>query len=1035
MVTRLRSLFVALVLVALGAMPVCAQTILAKGKVIDNAGKGLQGVSVLPKGEKTGTSTASDGTFSIQVSEKTILIFSLTGKKTVEQVASDKMTVTLENAEQQGTTVASMRQATSVKSTYYPLWVIDGVVYKEDPDFNVADLSSPEAKRIIAASLPGVSEGDIESFQVISDASATALYGQRALGGVISVRTRRAGQGVNSFTYQAQLTYRQIPSYRDYNIMNSQDQMALYQEMDAGKRLRPDIVGTRNQWGVYGYMYNHLYDYSPETGYLIKNTDAGRNAYLRQAEMRNTDWFKELFQNSIKHQHTVSLSTGNQKANYYASMGIEIDPGWSKYQNAQSYFFNFNANFKPLKNWSLGMQANAAYSKDHTTGDWGAQSYATNYSRTLDPNANYAYNYTSFNIKDELNHNYRDYKTADIRLQATLDWTPLPQLRLNALGSVRYQDQYSVTTRDEESNAARVYRNMDKSYIRTNNTYLYKPLDDPRALPQIVMPYGGIRTTQNVIYERFDVQGKAYYNDTFGEDHSLSAVGGIEIFDNHNMNEWHDAYGVNFELGYLSTYSPQLFTMLRNKSQQYYSIHPTVDRGVSYVGNVDYSFKDRYHATGSFRYEGTNQFGEAKHVRWIPTWNAGLSWDIDKESFFAKLRPLSSLSTSLSYGMSGTIPYVHNAMARLKTLLPFFGDASFIEPGLYIDEPANSNLTYEKMYELNWTLNFGLFNNRIGGSVTLFNRQGRDLIDQVNSQGTNGFSSGLYGNVAEMSSNGAEVSLTTQNIRTKDFSWSTSISYSHNTNKVTRLNTNPSVSNLVADAGAARQGYPLQALFSIPFYKLDNHGFPRFYYPEGGDVAADGRHITSLSGGNQISWSAYENDKIDYLRYSGTRRPTDLGGMNNNFSFKDFRLGIYIVYSFGAVQRLPRQFSSIYYDYGVLGREFNQRWQRPGDEEHTNVPVLATDNDAYNYGYLSDAYSYYNYSDVRVAKSDYIQLRDISLSYNVPQSFAQKLRLSSLALKLQASNVALLYADKRLNGALPYAYQPHSYIFTCTVGL
>ena len=115
----------------------------------------------------------------------------------------------------------------------------------------------------------------------------------------------------------------------------------------------------------------------------------------------------------------------------------------------------------------------------------------------------------------------------------------------------------------------------------------------------------------------------------------------------------------------------------------------------------------------------------------IPTWNVGGNWSIDQEAFFPKLKPLSSLSMSLSYGMSGTIPYVHNALPRLKTLLPFFGDANLIEPGVYINEPANYDLTYEKMYELNWGLNFGLFDERISAGITLFNRQGRDLIDQV----------------------------------------------------------------------------------------------------------------------------------------------------------------------------------------------------------------------------------------------------------------------------------------------------------------
>ena len=1045
MLTRLRSLLVALILVIMGAMPVYAQTIQAKGKVIDSEGKALAGVSVSAKQDKAlHTTTASDGTFSIQVAEKTILVFTLTGKQTVELVATTKpMQVTLPNAapeKKETTTVVSMRQATSVKSVYYPLWVIDGVIYKEDKDFNVADLASPEAKRLIAAALPGLSESDIQSFQVINDASATALYGQRALGGVISVRTSKAGQGTNSFTYQAELTYRAIPSYREFNILNSQDQMAVFNEMANGKSLDNEAVFIASRYGVYGYLYNQIYNYNDVTGeYGILNTDAGRAAYLRAAELRNTNWFKELYQHVIRHQHTLTFSTGTQKANYYASLNANLDPGWKRFENSQTYSFNFNADFRPFKGWRFGIRSTASYQKKHRGGDWRPHKYAPEASRTLDPNTFYVYEYTPFNIKHELQHNTRDEKTANLSLQATIDWQPITQLRLSALGALRYRDQYGVTDRDEQANASQVYRNISKSVIRSYSDYLYKPLDDPTALPQIVMPYGGIRNSQNIIDERYDGQLKAHYNDTFGRngEHSLSAVAGLEVFEERHLNEWFNAYGVNYNLGYLTTYSPLLFTNLRNKGKQYYEIRPTLDRGVSLVGNVDYTLLGRYRVNASYRREGTNQFGRARTIRYIPTWNVGGNWSIDQEAFFPKLKPLSSLSMSLSYGMSGTIPYVHNALPRLKTLLPFFGDANLIEPGVYIDEPANYDLTYEKMYELNWGLNFGLFDERISAGITLFNRQGRDLIDQVFPQGTGGFVDLLYGNVAQMSAKGIELSLTTQNIRTRDFSWSTSITYSRNTNKVTRLNTSPSVKNLTDEKGAARQGYPLNSLFSIPFYKLDENGHPRFFLPDGADVLPDGRHITSPKMGGQVSWTASKPEEIDYLVYSGTRTPTDQGGINNSFSFKNFRLGVYVYYSFGGVKRLPEQFATKYNDYQVMGKEFNRRWLRAGDEERTNVPVIATDAHRQANPYLSNAYTNYNKSDVRIAKTDYIQLRDISLSYTVPKSFVDRLRLSSLALKLQASNVALLYADKKLNGALPYDYdyQPHSYIFTATVGL
>ena len=389
------------------------------------------------------------------------------------------------------------------------------------------------------------------------------------------------------------------------------------------------------------------------------------------------------------------------------------------------------------------------------------------------------------------------------------------------------------------------------------------------------------------------------------------------------------------------------------------------------------------------------------------------------EPFFEHLRPLSSLSTKLSYGMTATLPFVYNSNQRIKPYLPFRPNG-VSETELYIDQPANHDLTYEKMYELNWDLNLGFLDDRISASLSVFSRQGRDLVDISYNQGTGGFFK-LYGNVASMTAKGIELSLTTQNIRTKDFAWTSTFSYSRNTNKVTRLNSRPDVSTLVGSSGAAREGYPLQSIFSIPFYKLSSEGFPQFYNADG-KIERD-----------HIDYSATTN--LDYLKHSGTRRPIDEGGFNNAFRWKDFSLSVYVLYSFGAVKRLPSQFGTTYGDYYTLGHEFNRRWIKAGDEERTNVPSLPTSAQREKNPTLSNAYTSYNNSDVRIARLDFIQLRDITLGYSIPKPVLEKTFLSSVDLKLQASNLFLIYSDKKLNGALPYGYEPHSIIFTCTVGI
>ena len=276
MTIRLRRLILSLVLLISSMGIVCAQTLRVSGMVRDSKGMPLPNVSVTVKLDNSKrTTTDSEGKFALETPQQAVLVFTLTGKKTAEVTATDKpLEVILENVDKKNSAVTTMRQTTSINTKYYPLWVIDGVVYKQDKDFNTADLASPDANRIIAAALPGLSERDIEDFTVITDASATALYGNQATGGVISVRTRKAQQGTNFLSYTSQLTYRFRPSYREFNILNSQDHLSMMKELEAGGTLTPENVLYKDTYGIYGWMYDNSIKY--ENGKFYQdNTRAG----------------------------------------------------------------------------------------------------------------------------------------------------------------------------------------------------------------------------------------------------------------------------------------------------------------------------------------------------------------------------------------------------------------------------------------------------------------------------------------------------------------------------------------------------------------------------------------------------------------------------------------------------------------------------------------------------------------------------------------------------------------------------------------
>ncbi|WCC44912.1 hypothetical protein PJW08_01055 [Tenacibaculum finnmarkense] len=164
-----------------------------------------------------------------------------------------------------------------------------------------------------------------------------------------------------------------------------------------------------------------------------------------------------------------------------------------------------------------------------------------------------------------------------------------------------------------------------------------------------------------------------------------------------------------------------------------------------------------------------------------------------------------------------------------------------------------------------------------------------------------------------------------------------------------------------------------------------------------------------------------ERDKLDFLKYSGSADPTDVGSFGNIFKYKNLRLNIFTTYSFGNVIRLNPVFSSRYSDLSALPKEFENRWILPGDENFTNVPVIASTRQENRVGEydLRTAYNAYNYSDARIAKGDFVRLKEVSLAFQFPKEYVTKINVKSLSLKLQATNLFLLYSDDKLNGQDP----------------
>ncbi len=915
-----------------------------------------------------------------------------------------------------------VRGATSIYGSSKPLWVVDGVIMEDVTEVNADALSSGDAATLISSAIAGLNADDIESFQILKDGSATSIYGARAMGGVIVVTTKKGKAGTTRINYTGEFTMRLKPDYGNFNIMNSQEQMGIYKEMEADGLISFGRTYRASDSGVYGKMYHLINTYNPATGYGLANTQAAMYGYLREAEMRNTNWFDELFSNAISSNHSVSLSTGTDKAQLYTSFSYMNDPGWSKQSKVQRYTFNVNALYNLSKKVSVNLIGNAAYRQQRSPGaanqhadgvtgevsrdfDINPYSYAINSSRALDPNTFYMRNYAPFNIHNELATNYNDYDVIDTKVQAELKYKPITKVELAVLGAYKFSTTTQANRIMEGSNMARAFRAMDDATMRDNNPWLYTDPAQPNSKPFSVLPKGGFYRETKYKMNSWDFRATASYNDVYANDHIVNVFGGMEVNNTDRSRSYFNGVGMQYDMGFLGDYDYRYFKQASEENSLYYWLSNSYGREVSFFGTATYSWKGRYTLNGTVRYEGSNRLGKARSARWLPTWNVSGAWNVHEEAWFAKTFKdvLSHATLKASYSLTGDKPAVTNSQIIIESTNIWRPFASDKESGLEVYRFANPDLTYEKKHELNLGVDLGFFKNRINVTLDWYTRNNFDLIGPKVRNGTKGEVS-QYMNVASMRSHGEEFAITSKNFVGKDFQWTTDFIFSHVKTKVTSLDTRKRIIDMITGSGFAKEGYAYRSLFSMDYRGLTSSGIPTFINQKGDLVTSN------------IDFQSYE---LGNLVYEGPTDPTFTGSLGNVFSYKGLHLNIFATYAFGNKMRLDPAFSSYYSDLNAMPKEFKNRWTIAGDEAFTDVPAIADLRQIQADSRLNRAYNAYNRSTARVAKGDFIRMKEISLSYDFPQRWISYLHLNTVNLKLQATNLFLIYSDKKLNGQDP----------------
>ncbi|WP_282035610.1 SusC/RagA family TonB-linked outer membrane protein [Saccharicrinis aurantiacus] len=1074
------------------------------GTVVDEEGYPLPGVAVLIKGTQKGTATNIDGEFQMSVPTDAIIVVSFIGMITQEVSIEGrtKLVVTLKseltdldevvvtgyqridrrlftgsaaklNTDEvkldavpdvskflQGQVagvsvdnvsgtfgtapVVRIRGNASINGNNKPLWVVDGVILEDLVEVTADDLTSGNLSTVLSSGVAGLNPDDIEDIQVLKDASATALYGAQAMNGVIVINTKSGKKGKMRVNYSGSVAVKERPNYGQFDIANSAEEISLYKEL--ARKGWIDLPGSvrAKDYGVMGKMYSEI---------AKNNIGWGANgtvneAFLSKYANANTDWFDELFQNSIVNQHSLSFSGGSEKMNYYASLSYYNDNGRTIADNVSKYTGTMKMDFQLTDKFNVGLKLSFSHRDQELPGskdrefnavegvykrdfDINPFSYALNTSRSMrayDENGDLEYfrrDYNPFNIIHELENNKVELAATDLVGQLNLDYQFTKDLSISSISQIRRNTALREHMIHENSNQANAYRAMDTQFIRDANQLLFSDPDFPNSNPYSILPTGGFYNTVDNSLDFFSTRNSISYNPTINDTHIMSFLFGQEIKYANRKEISSNGWGIQYDRGNLYSEHAMLSKYLSLQNQNRESLDEVKDRFMGLFFNAAYSYKGKYTFNGTVRRDGSNQLGKTKTARYLNSWNVSGKWNITEENFMEGINGINLLSLKSTYGLSGVMGPSASAIEKLiayQTWRPYDK-----ETGIEVEDLTNEDLSWEKMYEFSLGMEAAFLNNRIYTDFAYYQRNSFDLVGSVRTSGVGGEHI-KYGNFADMETKGFEIMLNTVNVIVSHFKWNSSINLDYNTNEITKLDNYNTFNEYVSNTGGNMLGKPRRGLYSVEFAGLDQFGLPQFVNTEGEPMDKN------------LNWQE-RKDAEKYLKYEGLLDAPLSGGFNNTFEYKNLSLGVGLVFRAGNKVRLDDLFTSEPEKMGTqsISKELVNRWSAPGDENYTNVPAIMDmrfDKDLDSQSL--NIYEMYNKSDVRVADGSFVRLRNISLGYNIPATFAKKMGMQRAKVSFQAQNICLLYSDSKLNGLDPEFYRsggvslpvPRTYTFS-----
>ena len=1017
-------------------LPVLAQDVSVNGRVTSSDdNNGLPGVSVSVKGTARGTTTDAQGNYKINAPATSRLVFSFVGYAGQEVAVGNQSTITIQLVPDVSnldevivTSFGTAKRASFTGSA----GVITADRLKERPITNFAQAlagSAPGIQSTAGSGQPGVapvirirgfgsiSSGndplyvvdgapytanianlnaqDIESITVLKDAASTALYGARAANGVIVVTTKKGKKDRSNISVNITkgINSRALPEYdrvgpdQYYPLMWEQFRNSIaYRATNPVALAAANLSATNSLSGLVNY---NVYDVPFNQ---LVNTDGQMNPSAKLIySPDDLNWEKPLIRQGNRNDINMSFSGGQDKSDYFLSLGYLSDKGFLIRSDYERYTarLNVNTQMKPWFKTGANLSATIIKSNQADVPADGGTTFVNPFffSRTMGPiYPVYAYDPANPSQFLTLPNGQRRWDYGNL---TSLGLPSRPQYggRHAIAETIMNQNSFRRNTFGARGYAEvsflkdfKITTNVAVDITNTNEFTFGNPeIGDGAPAGRATHEFNNITG--------FNLNQLLNYSKSFGK-HNVDVLAGHENYQSTD----------NFLTGSRSqqildgNYELINFTTTTNLNSVY-----NIRKIEGFFSRINYDYDQKYFLSGSVRRDGSSKF--FKDVRWGTFYSVSGAWRLDQEAFIQSIPTINQLKLRGSYGQTGNDgggTTADNASISYYAWQPLYalGQNNASEAGIIQSSLGNRALEWESSNSFDVALEFGLFKNRVSGTVEYFDRQSSNLIFAVPLPLSTGITT-VTRNIGTMYNRGIEVELGLEPVRTKNFTWRIDLNATRIQNRITKMpNENPEI---IQDTKKLKVGSSIFD-FWLREYKGVNPATGDVQYRAANFVATNSR-ITET--GDTLTTSI-NNARF---RYTGSSIPKLTGGMTNTFTFKGITLSGLIVYQIGG-KIYDGAYSALMSSGGygsAKSVDILSRWRNPGDV--TNVPRL--DN-----GRTAD---FDANSDRWLIDGSYLNIRSVTLSYALPKVVARKIFLDNAQVYLSGENFFILSRRKGMN--------------------